>query len=96
MWKALKAYDFPDFYINALKTVYNNIEACVVNGGTTSKYFKISRGARQGDPMSAILFIVALEILLIQSVHWAGCTLRDCLPSNLIAHYEFHYESEDV
>ena len=65
-WKVLAAYGFPNFYVDALKTVYKNIEACVVNGATTSPYFKTSRGARQGDPMSAILFILALEILLIR------------------------------
>ena len=45
---------------------------------------------------SVMRFHCASREQLRQSVHWAGCTLRDCLPSNLIAHYEFHYESEDA
>ena len=66
LWKTLQAFGFPDFYINAIKTVYTNIETCVINGATTSRYFQVTRSARQGDPLSAIIFIIALEVLLIR------------------------------
>ena len=42
-----------------------NQESCVINGGTITKYFKLNRGAPQGDPISAYLFILALEILFL-------------------------------
>ena len=35
------------------------------NGGKTTKYFKLERGARQGNPIAAYLFILVLEIFFI-------------------------------
>ena len=66
LWKTLELYGIPMYYIDMIKTVYRNIETCVLNGGYTAKYFKVTRSARQGDPLSATIFILALEILLIR------------------------------
>ena len=40
-------------------------ESCVLRGGFTKKYFNLEKGARQGDPISAYLLILALEILFL-------------------------------
>ena len=37
-----------------------------MNNGRSTGYFPLESGTRQGDPISACLFILALEILLIQ------------------------------
>ena len=40
-------------------------EPCVINGSNTAKYFKFQKGALQGEPVSAELFISCLEIVFI-------------------------------
>ena len=40
-----------------------NPESCIINGGKTTPYFKLERGTRKGDPISAYLFIIALEVV---------------------------------
>ena len=59
----LEKYGFGKNFILWVKILLRDQESCVINGGTTTKYFSLGRGARQGDPISAILFILALETL---------------------------------
>ena len=54
----------PDF-INSVKTLFTGAESCVMNNGHSTGYFPLERQTRQGDPVSAYLFILALEILFI-------------------------------
>ena len=42
-----------------------NQDPCVLNGGITTKYFKLKKGKRQGNPISAYLFILVLEIVFL-------------------------------
>ena len=60
---ALKRYGFGKTFIKRIKTLLNNQESCIVNWGFTTKYFKLDKGKHQGDPMSAYLFILVLEIV---------------------------------
>ncbi len=43
-----------------------NTESTVINNGNTGTFFTLQRGVRQGCPLSAYLFIIAIEILAIK------------------------------
>ena len=66
LFAVLKSFGFGADFIQWIRTFFNNAESCVMNNGNSTGYFPLERGTRQGDPLSAHLFILVLEILLIQ------------------------------
>jgi hypothetical protein len=55
---------FPREFIELFNTLYNGAESAVMNNGMTTKYFPLERSCRQGDCLSAYLFILILEPLI--------------------------------
>ena len=63
--KALTQFGFGETFKLWVKILYSDIESCIINNGITSNYFEIKAGVRQGCPLSALLFLVAVEPLAI-------------------------------
>ena len=66
MFTTLKHFGFNDSFIQWVETLYANIQTCVMNNGWVSEVFENSRGIRQGCPLSALLFVLAVEIMAIR------------------------------
>ena len=63
--RILENYGFNHDFLKWISILLQNQESCVINGGKTTRYFPLKTGIRQGDPISAYLFIVVLEIVFI-------------------------------
>ena len=59
----LKRFGFGEIFQKWISTLYYDIESCITNNGHQSEFFKISRGIRQGCPLSALLFLLPAEIV---------------------------------
>ena len=61
----LKKYGYGNEFIKWVEMLIECHESCIINGDNTTKFFQLQKGARQGDPISAYLFILCLEIVFI-------------------------------
>ena len=60
---AFKKFGFGENFIHWIQVLLNKQQSRVINGGFTTRYFNLNKGVRQGDLISAYLFILALEVL---------------------------------
>ncbi len=59
----LKKFGLGESFINWVTIMYTNVCSSVLVNGWVSEEFNVSRGIRQGCPLSALLFILAVEFL---------------------------------
>jgi hypothetical protein len=70
LWKVLEAFQIPAPFIKTVKALYSHAYTQVAINGVLSDPFRVTRGVRQGDPLSCPLFDLAIEPL--------ACLIRDC------------------
>ena len=60
----LEKYGLKKSFLKGIENLLNNQESYIINGRITIDYFKLKKGTRQGDSISAYLFILVLEAVL--------------------------------
>ena len=63
MYNTLLAFGIPEKFANMVFALYEGAYSTVCNNGYETPSFFINRGVRQGDSMSAYLFIMVIETL---------------------------------
>ena len=65
LWKTLEKFNLPNNFIRTVKFLYESAQTVVIINGVVSIPFWVLRGVRQGDPLSCLLFNIAIEPLAI-------------------------------
>ena len=71
LWAVLRKFEFPENFINTMASLYEGAVTKVMINGELSPPYPITRGVRQGDPLSCLLFDLAIEPLA-QSIRKAA------------------------
>ena len=62
--QVLQKMGFGPNFLQLIRTYCRNLSSCGLNNGFTTDIFFVKRGVRQGDPLSPLLFNLALETLI--------------------------------
>ncbi len=63
LWRVLERFGIPETLVQLIKSLYQHAVTSVMINGTLSRAYRIYRGVRQGDPLSCLLFDLAIEPL---------------------------------
>ena len=68
--RVLQKMNFGPEFRQWIRIIYTDISSACLHSGFVTSFFEISRGARQGDPLSSLLYTLVAEVL--------GAAIRNC------------------
>ena len=100
LWETLKAFKIPDHFIHTVQNLYSNASTSVMINGCLSSKYQVTRGVRQGDLLSCLLFNLGIEplSLMIRKSTLKGLTMprtHERLIANLFADDTTTFLAED-
>ena len=63
IFEVLELFNFGPSLTNSVKVMLRGSESCISQNKTTSEFFQVNQGCRQGDCCSPLLFILCVEVL---------------------------------
>ena len=66
LYKTMQAFGIGDVFIQWVRNIYSNATSVLNINGCISKPIPLNRGVRQGCPLSALLYVIVIEILALQ------------------------------
>ncbi len=80
LWRVLCKFGIPEPFIRLIQSLYGNAITSVMINGILSSPYRIYRGVRQGDPLSCLLFDLAIEPLsaMIRKSDLEGFNIPRC------------------
>ena len=76
LWLIMRSYGIPSKIVNMVKALYDDFECAVVDGQDTTEWFKIQTGVKQGCNMSGLLFLLAVDWVMRNTLQEGNTGIR--------------------
>ncbi|PPQ78110.1 hypothetical protein CVT24_006387 [Panaeolus cyanescens] len=63
LWEVLEGFGFPEAFRNKVKELYKDTTKRILVNGVIGEHIEVKRGVHQGDPLSCLLYDIAIEPL---------------------------------